>query len=319
MISFLARRTFQGLLVILLVITGTFLLEHFVPGGPAVVALGHRATPANIKIFNIQNGLNRPMFVQLLSYLNQAIHLNLGYSLIQHAPVWYLIKSALGHTVMLISVALVIQFVLAVPLGNMQAQRRNSNFDYVATCVTFILYATPVFLIGEFLISVFAIKFHFFPVTVNPSGGAYAIFTSPVQYVLPVLTLSLLGVGGLSRYQRSSMLDTLTQDYIRTAKAKGLPHRKVINRHAIRNSLLPMITIMGLSLPTIVGGALITETIFDIPGMGLLTLRSATNYDMPVVVGTTIVAAVVTVIGSLVADILYAIADPRIRLGSGGR
>jgi peptide/nickel transport system permease protein len=154
---------------------------------------------------------------------------------------------------------------------------------------------------------------------VNPSGGAYAIFTSPVQYVLPVLTLSLLGVGGLSRYQRSSMLDTLTQDYIRTAKAKGLPHRKVINRHAIRNSLLPMITIMGLSLPTIVGGALITETIFDIPGMGLLTLRSATNYDMPVVVGTTIVAAVVTVIGSLVADILYAIADPRIRLGSGGR
>jgi peptide/nickel transport system permease protein len=259
------------------------------------------------------------MFAQLLSYLNAAIHLNLGYSLIQHAPVWYLIKSALGHTVMLITVALIIQFVLAVPLGNLQAQRRNSNFDYVATSVTFILYATPVFLIGEFLISIFAIKFHFFPVTVNPAGGAYAIFTSPVQYVLPVLTLSLLGVGGLSRYQRSSMLDTLTQDYIRTAKAKGLPHRKVINRHAIRNSLLPMITIMGLSLPTIVGGALITETIFDIPGMGLLTLRSATNYDMPVVVGTTIVAAAVTVIGSLVADIMYAIADPRIRLGSGGR
>jgi peptide/nickel transport system permease protein len=319
MISFLSRRIFQGFLVILLVVIGTFLLEHFVPGGPAVVALGRRATPENIRIYNIQNGLNRPMILQLLSYLNQAIHLNLGYSLIQHAPVWYLIKSALGHTVMLITVALIIQFALAVPLGNMQAQLRNSHFDYVATSVTFVLYATPVFLIGEFLISIFAIKFHFFPVTVNPNGGAYAIFTSPVQYVLPVLTLSLLGVGGLSRYQRSSMLDTLTQDYIRTAKAKGLPHRKVISRHAIRNSLLPMITIMGLSLPSIVGGALITETIFDIPGMGLLTLRSATQYDMPVVVGTTIVAAVVTVLGSIVADILYAITDPRIRLGSGGR
>jgi peptide/nickel transport system permease protein len=319
MFSFLARRIFQGFLVILLVIIGTFLLEHFVPGGPAVVALGRRATPSNIRIYNVQNGLDRPMIVQLLSYLNQALHLNLGYSLIQHAPVWYLIKSALGHTVMLITVALIIQFALAVPLGNLQAQRRNSNFDYVATCVTFVLYATPVFLIGEFLISIFAIKIHLFPVTVNPAGGAYAIFTSPVQYVLPVLTLSLLGVGGLSRYQRSSMLDTLTQDYIRTAKAKGLPHKKVISRHAIRNSMLPMITIMGLSLPSIVGGALITETIFDIPGMGLLTLRSATNYDMPVVVGTTIVAAAVTVIGSIVADILYAIADPRIRLGSGGR
>ncbi len=319
MISFLARRIFQGIVVILLVIAGTFVLEHFVPGGPAVVALGRRATPANIRIYNVQNGLNRPLIVQLLSYLNQAIHLNLGYSLIQHAPVWYLIKSALGHTVLLITVALIIQFVLAVPLGNMQAQRRNSHFDYVATSVTFVLYATPVFLIGEFLISIFAIKFHFFPVTVNSAQGAFAIFSSPMQYVLPVLTLSLLGVGGLSRYQRSSMLDTLTQDYIRTAKAKGLPHRKVINRHAIRNSILPMITIVGLSLPTIVGGALITETIFDIPGMGLLTLRSATNYDTPVVVGTTIVAAAVTVIGSIVADILYAMADPRIRLGSGGR
>jgi peptide/nickel transport system permease protein len=316
MFSFLVRRVIQGILVVLAVITLTFILERFVPGGPAVVALGRRATPQNIRIYNIQHGLNRPVILQLFSYLNQVIHLNLGYSLIQNAPVWYLMKSALGHTVVLITVSLVFQFALALPLGVLQAQRRNTQFDYAATSITFILYATPVFLIGELLLSLFAIKFHLFPVTVNSAGGAWSIFSSPREYVLPVITLTLLGVGGLSRFQRSSTLDTLTQDYIRTAKAKGLPHRKVIRRHTLRNSMLPMITLIGLYLPAVVSGALITETIFDIPGMGLLTLRSAIAYDMPVVVGATIIAAAVTVIGSILADILYAVADPRIRLGN---
>ena len=301
-----------------LVVTITFFLEHLVPGGPAVVALGRRANAANIRIYNIEHGLDRSVLAQLFSYLGQVFHLDLGYSLVQHAPVWYLLKSALGHTMMLLTVALTLQFLLAIPLGSVQAQRRNTRFDYAATGITFILYATPVFLIGELLISIFAIKFHFFPVTVDPTGGAFAIFTTPNQYLLPVMTLTLLGVGGLSRYQRSSLLDTLTQDYIRTAKAKGLPRRLVIRRHALRNSMLPIITIMGLSLPAIVGGALITETLFDIPGMGLLTLRSATNQDMPVVVGATIIAAGVTVVGSIIADILYAMADPRIRLNARG-
>ena len=145
-----------------------------------------------------------------------------------------------------------------------------------------------------------------------------SLFTSPRQYVLPVLTLSLLGVGALSRFQRSSMLDTLTQDYIKSARAKGLPERMVIRRHALRNSILPIITIIGLSLPAVVGGALITETLYDIPGMGLLTLRAATTQDMPTVVGATIVATAVTVLGSIIADVLYVIADPRIRLGGSG-
>ena len=306
-------------MVLLLVVTITFGLEHMIPGGPAIVALGNRANPHLIRIYNIEHGLNRSLFAQLFTYLNQAVHFNLGYSQVQHAPVWYLLKSALGHTVLLLTMALIFQFILAIPLGALQAQRRNSRLDYWATGITFILYATPVFLIGEFLISIFAIKLHIFPVTVDPSGGAFAIFQSPLQYVLPVVTLSLLGIGGLSRYQRSSLLDTLTQDYIRTARAKGLPNRLVIRRHALRNSMLPIITIIGLSLPSLVGGALITETLFDIPGMGLLTLRSATNQDLPVVVGATIVAAGVTVIGSIMADILYAVADPRIRLSGRGK
>jgi peptide/nickel transport system permease protein len=318
MISFLTRRLFQGVLVLIAVILGTFVLEHFVPGGPAVVALGRRATPHNIYLYNVEHGLNKPIIIQVWHYLGQVIfHFDLGYSLVQNAPVTYLLGSALGHTVVLVAVSIVLQFLLAIPLGILQAQRRNGAFDYVATTITFILYATPVFLIGEFLISFFAIRWHFFPVTVSQNAGSFSIFTSPRQFVLPVFTLTFLGLAGLSRFQRSSMLDTLTQDYIRTARAKGLPNRMVIRRHALRNSFLPIVTIIGLSLPGIVGGALITETLFDIPGMGLLTLRSAQNQDMPVVVGATILAAGLTIIGSIVADVLYAVADPRIRLSSG--
>lgn len=319
MFSFLVRRLLQGIFVLFAVICITFGLEHFVPGGPAVIALGRRANEASIKIYNHQHGLDRPFLLQLFSYLGQVIHLNLGYSIIQHAPVWYLLKSALAHTVMLLSVALTFQFAMAIPLGSLQAQRRNTHFDYAATGVAFVLYATPVFLIGQVLIAVFAIRLHLFPVNVDPASGVFTIILNPVQYILPVLTLSALGIGGLSRYQRSSLLDTLTQDYIRTAKAKGLPHRLVIRRHALRNSMLPIITIIGLSLPTVVGGALITETLYGIPGMGLLTLNSALQQDMPVVIGATIVAATVTVIGSIVADVLYALADPRIRLSADGK
>lgn len=318
MLSYLTKRIYQGFFVLLIVVTLTFILEHFVPGGPAVVALGNRANPRTIRQFNIDNGLDKSLIYQWWNYLLQIARLHLGNSITQSAPVWYLIKSALGHTLVLVNVSLIIQFFLAIPLGIFQAQRRNTKIDYFATLITFILYATPVFLIGETLISVFAIKLHIFPVTVATDTGVFSLFTSPRQYILPVLTLSLLGVGGLSRFQRSSMLDTLTQDYIKTARAKGLPEKLVIRRHALRNSMLPIVTIIGLSLPAVVGGALITETLYDIPGMGLLTLRAATSQDMPTVVGTTIIATVVTVLGSIVADLLYAVADPRIRIGSKG-
>lgn len=318
MLLFLIKRFYQGVIVLFAVITLTFILEHFVPGGPAVVALGNRANANSIHQFNIDYGLDKPLIIQLWNYILQIAHFRLGFSLIQSAPVWYLIQSALGHTVVLVIVAIIFQFLLAIPLGIFQAQRRNTTIDYTATFITFVLYATPVFLIGETLISVFAIKLHVFPVTVSTDTGVFSLFTSPRQYILPILTLSLLGVGGLSRFQRSSMLDTVTQDYIRTARAKGLPEKLVIRRHALRNSMLPIITIIGLSLPAIVGGALITESLYGIPGMGLLTLRAATQQDMPTVIGATIIATLITVLGSIIADVLYAIADPRIRISSKG-
>jgi len=316
MLAYLIRRIFQGFIVLVLVILFTFILEHMVPGGPAVVALGHRATKVTIAQFNKENGLDRPIIIQFWSYLTQVLRLNLGYSLEKSAAVWFLIKSALAHTSMLVAVSIVFQFIVAIPLGAMQARRRNTQFDYFATGITFVLYAIPVFLIGEFLISLFTIKLNLLPGHVSSTDGAFSIFTNPVEYILPILTLSLVGIGGLSRFQRSSVVDTYAQDYIRTARAKGLSEKLVLRRHALRNSILPIITIIGLSLPALVGGALITESLFGIPGMGELTLTAANSQDMPLVVGTTIVATIMTIVGSLVADLLYAVADPRIRIES---
>lgn len=316
MLSYLIRRIFQGFIVLILVILFTFILEHMVPGGPAVVALGNRANKYTIAAYNKANGLDRPIIVQFWAYMLQILHLDLGYSMIKSAPVWFLIKSALAHTAMLITCSIAFQFAVALPLGAMQARRRNTRFDYLATGITFVLYAIPVFLIGEFLISFFTIQLNWLPGHVASTDGAFSMFTNPLEYILPILTLSLVGIGGLSRFQRSSVVETYAQDYIRTARAKGLSERLVLRRHALRNSLLPIITIIGLSLPALVGGALITEGLFGIPGMGQLTLQAANNQDMPLVVGTTIVATIMTILGSLLADLLYAVADPRIRIES---
>jgi len=316
MLLYLTKRSLQGIIVLVLVILFTFLLEHMVPGGPAVVALGNRANARTIYIYNKTHGLLAPILVQFFNYLKHVLTFHLGTSIVYHAPVWTLIRSALSHTIVLVTVALVLQFILAIPLGALQAQRRNTRFDYIATGITFVLYAIPVFLIGEFMVTLFAIQLHWLPGLVSQTAGPWAVFTSPLQFIMPIFTLTFLGIGGLSRFQRSSMVEVLAQDYIRTARAKGLSEKLVIRRHAFRNAVLPIITIIGLSLPALVGGALITEYIFDIPGMGSLTLQAANTQDMPVVVGTTIAATAFTIVGSILADLLYAVADPRIRTQS---
>ncbi len=298
----------------------TFLLQQILPGGPCAASLGTHATPQACRAFNHENGLDRPLIMQFFSYLWNAAQLQLGASVRQGTDVWFLIKGAMNHSITLILASIFINFLIAIPLGLAQAQRRNTKFDYIATGVSFLLYATPAFLVGTILISVLAIRYSWiwphFPFRIMPESGALDVFLHPVQFILPVITLSALSIGGLARYQRSALLDTLTMDYIRTAKAKGASQRRVIYRHALRNSLLPIITIVGLSLPGIVGGALITETLYGYPGMGMLSVSAAQNDDIIVVMGVTMIASALTVIGSIVADVLYAFADPRIRLGA---
>jgi peptide/nickel transport system permease protein len=317
MTRFLIRRIGQAIIVILGVILITFILARLIPGGEARAVLGTKATDSGIARFNRLNGLDLPIWDQFWQYLEGIFaHLNLGYSYKYNQGVRQVIGERLPKTLTLVGFSVLIALVIAIPLGILQVVRRNKPIDYALTGTSFFLYAMPDFLIGTLLIIWFSFDLHWFPVSPPDDASAWAIVTDPRAFVLPIITLAATTIASFSRYMRSSMMDALAEDFVRTARAKGASNRRVLYGHALRNALIPLITLLGLSLPAIVSGALITETVFNYPGMGLLTVQSAFNDDIPTVLGTTLVITVATVIGSLLADILYAVADPRIRLGS---
>ena len=308
----------QSVLVCFFVLVIVYVLFSF--EGPTELAksiLGStRATPAAITRTINQYGFNKPIWVQLWRAIFNLIHLNFGISAQQNQPVSSLMKVALPRSLLLVGASTVLALIIALPLGVFQVVRRNKPSDYVLTSLSFIFYAMPPYLLGVLLIMVFAIHWHIFAPVILPSESVWQIATSWQQISLPMFTLAALTVASFSRYMRSSMMDALAEDYVRTARAKGAGEGRVLFRHAFRNALIPIITLLGLSLPTIAGGAVIVETVFNYPGMGLLTTNAALGNDVPVVVGTTIVTTVLTVAGSLLADLLYAIADPRIRYAS---
>jgi peptide/nickel transport system permease protein len=316
MTSYLIRRVGQALIVIIGVVLITFLLAKLIPGGEAKAVLGSRATPATVARFNRANGLDASIYLQFWRYIEGiVVHLNLGYSYKFNQGVSSVIGERLPKTLTLVGVSVLLSLIVAIPLGILQVVRRNKPIDYALTGSSFFFYAMPDFLLGTLLIIWFAFDLHWFPVSPPGDASAWAIFTDPRAFVLPVVTLTATSVASFSRYMRSSMMDALAEEYIRTARAKGASDRRVLYGHALRNALIPLLTLLGLSLPAIVSGALIVENVFNYPGMGLLTVQAAFNDDIPVVLGTTLVITVATVIGSLMADILYAVADPRIRLG----
>ena len=291
-----------------------FLLAHIVPGGPARAALGQRATAANIAAFNKFNGYDLPVWNQLWQYLVKVIvHQNLGFSYQYDQEVSSLIGQRLPRTLVLVGLSTVLTLMIAIPLGILQVVRRNTVVDYFFTAVSFVLYAMPTFFVGFMIILLFVLKAKIFTITLPSNTSVAGIIEDPRFLIPPVLTLSAITIASFSRYMRSAMMDALTQDYIRTARAKGAGSRRVLFRHALRNALIPIVTLLGLSFPTIVSGAVITETVFNFPGMGLLTVNAATQLDIPTLLGTTLVATIATVVGSLLADLLYAVVDPRIR------
>jgi peptide/nickel transport system permease protein len=317
MIGFLIRRLIQAIIVILGVIFIVFLLGKLIPGGEAAAALGPRRSPAEVAHFNLVNGLDLPIYDQFWRYIWGLVrHLNLGYSFKNNEPVKSLISQRLPKTLSLVGVSTLVALIVAIPLGILQVVKRYSVVDYTLTTASFLFYAMPPFFLGFLLILYFSFDAHLFPVSPPIGSTGTTIFTDPRAFVLPVITLSAITIASFSRYMRSSMMDALTQDYVRTARAKGASNNRVLYGHALRNALLPILTLIGLSLPAIASGALITETVFNYPGMGLLTVTAAGNDDVPTVLGTVLVITAFTVAGSLLADILYAIADPRIRLGS---
>ncbi|HUC56917.1 MAG TPA: ABC transporter permease [Streptosporangiaceae bacterium] len=314
---YIVRRLGQALAVVVGVMVLTFILLHIEPGNTAKAVLGLKATPARIAIFDHTYGLNKPLYQQFVIYVDQLFHGNLGISYQLQQPVTTLIAQRLPRDAVLLGLSTVLALIVGIPTGIYQAVNHNQFADDALAGTWFTLYSAPDFLEAFLLIALLCVQFHVFYATfsggITSVGGLLADWRA---LVLPVLVLSINSVAGFSQYTRTQAIQSLASDYVRTARAKGLSRRLVLNRHVLRNSLLPVITIVGLSFPDIVAGALIAESIFNFPGMGLLFWQSALEHDYPVMLGATLVIGVATVIGSLAADLAYGVLDPRIRYGS---
>jgi len=312
MTKFLIRRTLQAILVLFLVSVFTLALVHLFPGGPIRSLLGPRATPQQVAHYNQIYGFDRPFYIQYFKWVGQILHGNLGFSAKLNQSVTSLIAQDLPKTVILL-LGTVVLLAFGIPLGLYQAVKRYTVGDYVLTGVSFLGYATPTFFVGLLLVEWFSIDVHLFPPFAPQGQTVGSILSQPRALVLPVLAYSFVLYALWSRYMRSSVMDNLVQDYVRTARAKGASERRVLIRHVLRNSLIPIATLLGLSLPGILAGALITEAVFNYPGMGYLFYQSALKQDYPTLLGFTVVVSLATVVGSLLADIAYAVLDPRVR------
>jgi len=313
MTGFLIRRVLQALLVIFLVTVFTLALVHLFPGGPIRSLLGPRATPAQVAHYNQLYGFDQPFYVQYVKWLGQLVHGNLGFSAKLNQSVTSLLAQDLPKTIILVSLGLVVSLLFGIPLGLYQVVKRYTVGDYVLTGVSFLGYATPTFFVGLLLIEWFAINIPLFP-PFAPQGTTVAqILSQPRALVLPVAAYSFVLYALWSRYMRSSVMDNLVQDYVRTARAKGASERRVLWGHIFRNSLISIVTLLGLSLPTLVAGAIFIEVVFNYPGMGLAFYNAALNVDYQVLLGFTLVATLATVVGNILADVGYAVLDPRVR------
>ena len=314
MSAYLLRRIGSSIVVLIGISIFMYLLLHVVFPSPARLALGLRANNAQIAAFNKANGFDRPVFDQYLTYINGLLHGNLGYSYAENQTVAGLFQERLARSIYLSGISLLFAILIAIPLGVFQAVRRNSLGDNVATSAAFILYSMPVFFLGLILIQVFALSFPILGFEASQSTSIWTVIGDWHDMLLPILTLVLITVANFSRYMRSSSIDVLAQDYIKVARAKGLPERLVLTRHMVRNASLPMVTLIGLFLPALLAGNLIVETLFNYQGLGLLFFNSLQKEDYPVLLAYTLLGAVFVVLGNLVADFALTVADPRIRL-----
>lgn len=316
MTTYVVRRIAFLLPVALLVSFITFMLIHLVPGDPARVLLGEEATPQTVAALRQQLGLNQPLSTQYLLWIGQALHGNLGQSIQLSQPVTQAILQRLPVTAELGIASLIYSVALAIPLGVVAATRRNSRLDWAVNVTSLLGTAIPAFVLGLVLIVLFAVVIRLFP------PGGYVPFTEDPggnirDLILPMVTLGTGAVAVNMRQVRASMLDVLSQDYIKTAWAKGLRANRVYYKHALRNALLPFLTIVGLQAGSILGGAFIVETIFLWPGIGKLAVDSIFSKDYPVVQGVVLLAALSYLVVNLLVDVSYGVLDPRISYGKG--
>ena len=314
MTGYIIRRLFIAVIITLGITLITFAILHYLSPSPVYDVLGPKAQPAVVKAWNKAHGYDRSEIAQFLTYLGNLLHGNFGYSYKLSQSVSALFKENAGRSAYLSGAALVLSLLIAMPLGILQAVRRNSIEDYALTTLNFVLYSMPSFFLGLILIQIFALDLGVLPPTVSDSiTTTWGAITHPNQLLLPIVTLTGINIASFSRYMRSSTLDNLAQDYIRLARAKGLSQRAVLFHHLLRNACLPMITLVGLSIPTLLAGNLLIEVLFNYQGLGLLFFNALGNEDYNILLAYTILGGILTVLGNLIADVATAAADPRIR------
>jgi peptide/nickel transport system permease protein len=316
MARYVANRMMQAMLLLLIVSALGFAILHLAPGGPlSQFAVSSQMTAEDLDRITKQLGLDRPLPIQYLDWFVRMLRGDWGQSYRDGEAVLSVIGSHLGATLELMVTATIIAILLGCWIGVLGAIHRYSLFDSLATVGAMVALSIPTFWFGLVTIYIFSVTLGWLPSGNRQTVGDGSLLDLLHHLVAPALVLALVETAMWARFMRSSMLDVINQDYIRTARAKGLPEWRIVTLHALRNALLPMITVAGLQFPTLLGGALVAETVFTWPGMGRLFLDSIGYRDYPVVMGILMFSATMVLIGSLLADILYAVVDPRIRVG----
>jgi len=303
--NYFLKRIWQAIATLFGVTVITYILLYLLPADPARQIAGRSATAETVENIREQLGLNLPLWQQYLNYLTDLLQGNLGRSYIQKAEVSELIMSRLGPTLQLMAAGIFLEILIGLSIGIFAAYKAGKAIDNTVMVSSFVLVSTPQFIMGILLLYVFAVRLGWFPI------GGYGTI---MHLILPALTLGVLGAGWYSRMIRSSMLDVLKQDYIRTAKAKGTPERKVIFIHAFKNAVLPIIAMIGIDIGIFMSGVVVVESVFGWPGIGQLAWQAIQRVDIPIIMGVTLVAAIFIILGNLIADLVSPLIDPRIKI-----
>jgi peptide/nickel transport system permease protein len=305
MIAYLGRRLVQSAVILLGVSLITFALLYLLPADPVRQIAGRSATPATVENIRHQLGLDQPFIIQYWRYLTHLVQGDLGRSYIQRSQVTELVLSRLPATLLLMLGSIVCELIIGLTMGIVAAVRRGSATDQSLMVASFVGVSAPQFVVGLLLLYIFAVRLSWFPI------GGYGSFS---HLVLPSLTVAVMSAGWYARMMRSSMIDVLRQDYIRTARAKGLARATVLVRHALPNAILPIIAMIGIDIGILMGGIVVVESVFGWPGIGQLVWQAIQRVDIPIIMGVTLVSAFAIVLGNLLADIVAPFIDPRIKL-----
>jgi peptide/nickel transport system permease protein len=312
---YIVSRLIQAAVVLVLVTVITFALIHLAPGGPSAVLTDAKLPPEQIARQRANLGLDKPVYVQYFKWAGGLLHGDFGFSYTDQRTVLSEIRQRLPNTLILAGTSFLLALIVSIPLGIYTAQRARSISDHVVSGVSFLGLSTPVFWFGIVLIIIFSVQLHWLPAsgmrTINAPNSLADLLK---HLIMPAIVLAMPTMAQFSRFVRASVLETLGQDYVRTARAKGLAASVVTYRHVLKNALMPVITIIGVTLPIVVTGAAITESVFGWPGMGRLAVDAAFTRDYPVIMGVTVLVAAAVILINLLTDLVYMAIDPRVRL-----